>query len=99
MSACVQYILRFESVDGDENDGGSIGDLSGAPPENRHCESTLAFLQRTALDAQMSSDKVLDIARKYPQIAVDADVFVCASDRRAALFEIFVHSEIANEPC
>jgi uncharacterized protein (DUF1501 family) len=50
----------------DENDGGSIGDLSGAPPENRHSESTLAFLQRTALDAQMSSDKVLAIARKYP---------------------------------
>ena len=49
----------------DENDGGSIGSLESAPPVN-HRESTLQFLQRTALDAQMSSDKILSIAKKYP---------------------------------
>jgi uncharacterized protein (DUF1501 family) len=49
----------------DENDGGSVDSLPGATAVNRH-ESTLEFLQRTALDAQMSSDKVLAIAKKYP---------------------------------
>jgi uncharacterized protein (DUF1501 family) len=50
----------------DENDGGTIGSLAGSPTASRHGESNLEFLQRTALDAQMSSDKVLAIARKYP---------------------------------
>jgi uncharacterized protein (DUF1501 family) len=49
----------------DENDGGSIGSLAG-PASTGGRESTLEFLQRTALDAQVSSDKVLAIARKYP---------------------------------
>jgi uncharacterized protein (DUF1501 family) len=49
----------------DENDGGSVDMLPGHTAPNRH-ESTLEFLQRTALDAQMSSDKILDIAKKYP---------------------------------
>jgi uncharacterized protein (DUF1501 family) len=49
----------------DENDGGSIGSLAGPAASGGH-ESTLEFLQRTALDAQVSSDKVLAIARKYP---------------------------------
>ena len=38
-------------------------------PGRRRCragESTLDFLQRTALDAQMSSDKIIAIAKKYP---------------------------------
>ncbi len=49
----------------DEHDGGTVDSLarSSAAP---HKESTLEFLQRTALDAEMSSDKVLAIARKYP---------------------------------
>jgi uncharacterized protein (DUF1501 family) len=50
----------------DENDGGSVDSLAGAPPPSRHGESTLEFLQRTALDAQMSSDKITQIARKFP---------------------------------
>jgi uncharacterized protein (DUF1501 family) len=49
----------------DENDGGSVDSLPGETKAS-HKESTLEFLQRTALDAQMSSDKVLDIAKKYP---------------------------------
>ena len=50
----------------DENDGGSVDSLAGSSAPSRHKESTLAFLERTALDAQMSSDKILDIARKFP---------------------------------
>jgi uncharacterized protein (DUF1501 family) len=42
--------------------GGSIGAISGKAKNNL---STLDFLQRTALDAQLSSDKILAIARKY----------------------------------
>lgn len=43
-------------------DGASIGNLAGA---SNGGASTLDFLQRTALDAQLSSDKILEIARKY----------------------------------
>jgi len=57
-----------ESGTGDEggtvesNGGGSIGAISGKANNDM---STLDFLQRTALDAQLSSDKILAIARKY----------------------------------
>jgi uncharacterized protein (DUF1501 family) len=44
------------------NAGGSIGAIPGRA---RNDLSTLDFLQRTALDAQLSSDKILAIARKY----------------------------------
>ena len=44
------------------NDGGSI---TAIPGKTKNDLSTLDFLQRTALDAQLSSDKVLAIARKY----------------------------------
>lgn len=44
------------------NAGGSIGSIPGKTKSNL---STLDFLQRTALDAQLSSDKILAIARKY----------------------------------
>jgi hypothetical protein len=44
-----------------ENAGGSIGMLSG-PADNDG--STVEFLQRTALGAQMSSDKIQEITRK-----------------------------------
>jgi uncharacterized protein (DUF1501 family) len=44
------------------NAGGSIGAIPG---KTRNDLSTLDFLQRTALDAQLSSDKILAIARKY----------------------------------
>jgi uncharacterized protein (DUF1501 family) len=43
-------------------DGASIGALSGKAKSDL---STLDFLERTALDAQLSSDKILAIARKY----------------------------------
>lgn len=41
--------------------GSSIGAIGGAAPGG----DALDFLQRTALDAQLSSDKVLEIARKF----------------------------------
>jgi uncharacterized protein (DUF1501 family) len=44
------------------NAGGSIGAIPG---KTKNDLSTLDFLQRTALDAQLSSDKILAIARKY----------------------------------
>jgi uncharacterized protein (DUF1501 family) len=44
------------------NDGASIGQITG---QNTTDLNTLDFLQRTALDAQLSSDKILAIARKY----------------------------------
>jgi len=43
-------------------DGASIAALSGRTKTD---VGTLDFLQRTALDAQLSSDKILAIARKY----------------------------------
>jgi uncharacterized protein (DUF1501 family) len=43
-------------------DGASIGALPGKTKTDL---GTLDFLQRTALDAQISSDKILAIARKY----------------------------------
>jgi uncharacterized protein (DUF1501 family) len=46
----------------DATDGASIGTLPGTSKSDL---STLDFLQRTALDAQLSSDKILAIARKY----------------------------------
>jgi uncharacterized protein (DUF1501 family) len=43
------------------NEGGSIGMIAGSPdPEG----STMDFLQRTALGAEMSSDKILSITRR-----------------------------------
>jgi len=44
-----------------ENSGSTIGAISGP---TRHRGSTLDFLQRTALDAEVSSDKILAITRK-----------------------------------
>jgi uncharacterized protein (DUF1501 family) len=51
-----------ESGSAATNAGGSIGTISGKTKTDL---STLDFLQRTALDAQLSSDKILAIARKY----------------------------------
>ena len=57
-----------ESGAGDEsesvatNAGESIGEIPGKAKNDL---STLDFLQRTSLDAQLSSDKILAIARKY----------------------------------
>jgi uncharacterized protein (DUF1501 family) len=51
-----------ESGTASSNAGGSIGAISG---KTKNDLSTLDFLRRTALDAQLSSDKILAIARKY----------------------------------
>ncbi|HEY4284046.1 MAG TPA: DUF1501 domain-containing protein [Chthoniobacterales bacterium] len=50
-----------DPVNGPE-EGGSIGKLPGSVVNG---SSALDFLRRTALDAQLSSDKILAIARKY----------------------------------
>ncbi|HJT45039.1 MAG TPA: DUF1501 domain-containing protein [Chthoniobacterales bacterium] len=47
---------------GATNSGSSIGEIAG---KSKNDLGTLDFLQRTALDAQISSDKILAIARKY----------------------------------
>ncbi len=47
----------------DANDGGSIAAIGGTRRQGGG--STLDFLERTALDAQLSSDKVREIAKKY----------------------------------
>ncbi len=47
------------------NAGASIGAIPGPSSPGKTDLSTLDFLQRTALDAQLSSDKILAIARKY----------------------------------
>ena len=48
--------------------GGSIGAISGGGAA-KTSGSSLDFLERTALDAQLSSDKVLEIARKTRPLA------------------------------
>jgi uncharacterized protein (DUF1501 family) len=62
-------------------DGASISALSGRAKSD---VSTLDFLQRTALDAQLSSDKIVAIARKnkttvpYPQGQLAASLHIIA---------------------
>lgn len=69
MSAEEMFFRQLnEAGAGDENGtassnaGGSIGAISG---KTKNDLSTLDFLQRTALDAQLSSDKILAITHKY----------------------------------
>ena len=45
----------------DSNSGGSIGSVAGHVP---HAGSPLDFIERTAMDAQISSDKILAISKK-----------------------------------
>jgi len=47
---------------GEMHGGSSVGSISGAA---KHGGSTLDFLQRTALDAQISADKISAIAGKF----------------------------------
>ena len=50
--------------------GGSIGAVTGGNNQHGSSLSSLDFLERTALDAQLSSDRVLQIARKTkPMVA------------------------------
>jgi uncharacterized protein (DUF1501 family) len=66
MSAEEFFFRQLNEAEGGEplaaSDGASVGAIAGPTESNM---STLDFLQRTALDAQMSSDKILKIARKY----------------------------------
>lgn len=64
------------SDEGITAEGGSIGKLPGAL---RSDSSTLDFLQRTALDAQLSSDKILEITRKYKSTVAYPDGQLAAS--------------------
>jgi uncharacterized protein (DUF1501 family) len=68
----VQAMDAHASADGsgDANSGGSIGAISGAAPSTG---SSLDYLERTAMEAQVSSDKILAVSSKvenkaeYPQ--------------------------------
>ena len=51
----------------DSNSGGSIGAVAGAA---NHTGSPLDFLERTALDAQLSSDKIRQVSQKVENRAV-----------------------------
>src|ERR1700682_1097558 len=67
MSAEETFFRQLNGVSDEEaapaaNDGGPIGAPAGGTKAN---QSAVDFLQRTALDAQLSSDKILAIARKY----------------------------------
>jgi uncharacterized protein (DUF1501 family) len=53
----------------DTSAGGSIGSISGSGAAHAFDGNSLDFLERTALDAQLSSDKVLEIARKTRPLA------------------------------
>lgn len=51
----------------DSNSGGSIGAVAGHTP---HRGSPLDFIERTAMDAQISSDKILAISKKVENKAI-----------------------------
>jgi len=60
-AAAEEFFRSTNETSPDANDGGSIGMLQGGGGGGG---DALDFLRRTALDAQMSSDKVLEITRK-----------------------------------
>ena len=68
MSAEESFFRELNGSAGDEeallatSEGGSIGSIPG---KSKTDLSTIDFLARTALDAQLSSDKILAITRKY----------------------------------
>lgn len=61
-AAAEEFFRSMNEQGVDTNEGGSIGMLQGTPSGGQG--DTMDFLRRTALDAQMSSDKVLEITRK-----------------------------------
>ncbi len=73
-SAAEFYYRQINAPDADDanaaagsdnaNSDGSIGAISAGGAEHASDLGSLDFLERTALDAQLSSDKVLEIARK-----------------------------------
>lgn len=60
-AATEEFFRNLNESNADSNDGGSIEMLRGAADGGG---DTTAFLRRTALDAQMSSDKVLEITSR-----------------------------------
>ena len=57
--------MNGEMVEENSNSGGSIGGISGLPPQrNQHKGSVMDFLERTALDAQVSSDEIRAISAR-----------------------------------
>ena len=69
MSAEEMFFRQLNESGGADDSGGAVSNTGGSigaiPGKARNDLSTLDFLQRTALDAQLSSDKILAIARKY----------------------------------
>lgn len=60
--AATEAAFRQMTEMDEENTGGSIGDLPGMVSNEG---STVDFLRKTTLDAQVSSDKILEISRKF----------------------------------
>ena len=58
--------LNQPEAESHANSGGTIGSLSGPV---RHTGSVLDFIERTALDAQVSSDKIRGIASRVNNVA------------------------------
>jgi uncharacterized protein (DUF1501 family) len=58
--------LNHPEAETAENSGGTVGSLSGPL---RHTGSVLDFLERTALDAQISSDKIRSITSRVDNLA------------------------------
>lgn len=58
--------LNQPEAESDANSGGTIGSLSGPV---RHTGSVLDFIERMALDAQVSSDKIRGIASRVNNVA------------------------------
>jgi uncharacterized protein (DUF1501 family) len=64
MSATEESFRKLNEFDSDmqENAGGTVAAISGA---TQHKGSVMDFLERTALDAQVSSDKIRAIANRF----------------------------------
>ena len=65
-SAIEDSFRRLNQPEEDANSGGTIAAISGPV---RHTGSALDFLERTALDAQVSSDKIRSIASRVDNLA------------------------------
>jgi uncharacterized protein (DUF1501 family) len=60
-----QSFRELNGQTAEENSGGSIAAISGAShPQNQHRGSVMDFLERTALDAQVSSDEIRAISAR-----------------------------------
>jgi uncharacterized protein (DUF1501 family) len=67
MEESYKKLNDVEMAGTDDNSGGSIGMLAGAKP--MHGGRAVDFIERTALDAQVSSDEVRAIANRVPSTA------------------------------